>query len=134
MIYKNAAQTYQQTSFETMPPGQVTLMLFEGILRFLDQADQGFLQTDFIRSNETINNNIVRAQRIVVELKASLNFNADEGFCKNMAALYTYFYEKLNEANLKKKPEPIKEVRQHVQVLRDAWLEMLQTLKSTPHP
>lgn len=134
MIQRNPAQAYRQTSIETMSPGQITLMLFEGALRFVDKADQGFLETDFIRGNETVNNNIVRAQSIVVELKASLNFKADEAFCQNISALYTYIYECLNEANLKKKREPLSEARRHLKELRSAWYDMLENIKKTQSP
>src|SRR5688572_2844792 len=66
-------QSYRRVATHTASPGQLVLMLFEGAIRFLEQARQGFLEQDPLAFNQTINNNVQRAQAILNELSLSLN-------------------------------------------------------------
>ncbi len=68
-----AWQSYRQVATTTASPAQVVLLLYNGILRFLEQARLGFALDDPKECNETINNNIQRAQAIINEMNQSLN-------------------------------------------------------------
>ena len=122
----NPWNSYRRVAMETAPPGQLILMLFDGILRFLDQSMQGFAHEDPLEFNRTINNNILRAQAIIQELNSSLNMEVGGEFAATMRGLYQYMDRRLQESNLRKTQEGIHEVIQRVTVLRDAWREMLQ--------
>ena len=111
---------------ETSSPGQLVLMLFDGVLRFLDKSLQGFSHDDPLEFNRAINNNILRAQAIIHELNGSLNMEQGGQFADTMRALYNYFDRRLQESNLQKNPTGIREVISRVTVLRDAWSEMLR--------
>ena len=69
----NAFQSYRRVSTQTAPPGQLVLMLYDGIIRFLEQAVTGFDRQDPAEFNGIISNNIVRAQEIIRELDRCLN-------------------------------------------------------------
>lgn len=121
-----AWQSYRQVATQTASPGQVVLMLYNGIIRFLEQARLGFGMDDPKEFNEAINNNIQRAQAIINEMNLSLNLAEGGEFAQKMRGLYDYFDRLLQDANISKTEPPILEVINRVTVLRDAWSEMLQ--------
>ncbi len=121
-----AWQSYRQVATQTASPGQLVLLLYNGIIRFLEQARLGFGLDDPKEFNETIHNNIHRAQAIINEMDQSLNMAEGGEFSERMRGLYNYFDRRLQESNLTKTEPGIVEVIKHVTVLRDAWSEMLQ--------
>jgi flagellar protein FliS len=128
-----AWHTYRQAATQSATPGQLVLMLYDGILRFLSQARGGFGMDDPKEFNETICNNLQRAQAIINEMNASLNMAEGGEFAQRMRGLYDYFDRRLQEANMAKTMEGILEVIKHVTVLRDSWAEMLQKGAAESH-
>ena len=127
MFQRNKAwQCYRRVATESASPGQIVLLLYDGILRFLELAKAGFGYDDPKEFNETINNNIQRAQAIINEMNASLNMAEGGEFAQRMRGLYDYFDRRLQESNMAKSMEGIIEVVRHVTVLRDSWAEMIQ--------
>jgi flagellar protein FliS len=118
--------SYRQVATQTASPGQLVLLLYNGIIRFLEQARLGFALDDPKEFNETINNNIQRAQAIINEMNQSLNMTLGGEFAVRLRSLYDYFDRRLHESNMTKTVPGIEEVLKHVMVLRDAWAEMLQ--------
>jgi flagellar protein FliS len=100
----NPWQSYRQVATKTATPGQLVLMLFDGALRFLDRALVGFDLDDPLDSNQTINNNILKAQEIIRELNVSLNMDQGGEFAVTMRRLYNYYDLQLSQSNLKKDP------------------------------
>jgi flagellar protein FliS len=127
-----AWQSYRQVATQTASPGQLVLLLYNGIIRFLEQARIGFALDDPKEFNETINNNVQRAQSIINELNQSLNLVEGGDFAQRMRGLYDYFDRRLQESNMAKTEPGIVEVLKQVTVLRDAWAEMLQRGVSEP--
>ena len=123
----NPWQSYKQVATKTAPPGQLVLMLYEGAAKFLERALTGFEMDDPAEANETINNNIIRAQEIIFELNVTLNMEEGGELAKALRSLYDYMDRRLLEANLKKEAEPVKDVLGRVVVLRDAWAQMLSS-------
>ena len=123
----NPWQSYQQVATKTAPPGQLVLMLYQGAAKFLERALTGFEMDDPAEANETINNNIIRAQEIIFELNVTLNMNEGGELAKALRSLYEYMDRRLMEANLKKEAEPLRDVLERVVVLRDAWAQMLNS-------
>jgi flagellar protein FliS len=121
-----AWQSYRQVATQTASPGQLILLLYNGIIRFLEQARVGFTLDDPKEFNEAINNNLQRAQAIINELNQSLNLAEGGEFAQRMRGLYDYFDRRVQESNMAKTEPGILEVLKHVAVLRDAWAEMLQ--------
>ncbi len=119
------AKSYQTAAINTATPGQLILMLFDGALRFMATAQAGFQIEDFMKRNETIHNNIVRAQDILRELQASLDMKIKGDFSPRMYALYDFMITQLHQGNLKKDPAPIAVVSDLLGQIRDAWAEML---------
>jgi flagellar secretion chaperone FliS len=119
-------ESYRKVATQTASPGQLVLMLYDGAIGFLEKALAGFNHTDPVLKNETVNNNIVRAQAIINEMNARLNMEAGEDIAVTFRRLYNYFFRRLREANFSKRKEPIEETIARLQVLRDSWAEMLR--------
>ena len=126
MHLANPWMSYRRVATQTAPPGQLVLMLYEGVIRFLERAKLGFSKDDPAEANETISNNILRAQEIIYELNVSLNMDEGGEFAANLRRLYDYFDNRLMQSNLKKQDGGIKEVISRLTVLRDAWAGMLR--------
>ena len=119
-------QSYRQVATQTASPGQLVLMLYDGALKFLEQARTGFVLTDPQAFHETINNNIIKAQAIINELSYSLNMRDGGEFAARLRGLYDYFDQRLMQSNLRKDQEGIEEVIGRLTVLRDSWAEMMR--------
>lgn len=101
-------------------------MLYDGAIRFLNQALAGFSHEDPRQFNQAINNNVLRAQAIINELNVSLNHREGGEFSVTLQRLYNYLDRRLQESNLRKESAGIDEVLQRLAVLREAWSQMLQ--------
>jgi flagellar protein FliS len=122
----NPWQSYRKVAAQTASPGQLVLMLYEGAIGFLEKARVGFDHKDPLEFNLTINNNILRAQAIIHEMNARLDMNQGGEVSLNFRRLYDYLFRRLQEANTRKRKEPIDEVIMRLKVLRDSWAEMLR--------
>ncbi len=118
--------SYRKVATQTATPGQLVLMLYDGALKFLEKALTGFDHKDPKHFNETINNNILRAQAIIHEMNASLDMKAGGEVAANFRRLYNYFYRRMAEANRTKQKAPIEEIISLIRDLRDSWAEMLR--------
>lgn len=123
---KNPWQSYRQVATHTASPGQLVLMLYEGAIRFLERARDGFDVEDPVDSVAAINNNILRAQEIIRELDFSLNIDAGGNLALELRRLYDYFDRTLTGSNQRKEVQGIVEVIARITTLRDAWAAMLK--------
>jgi len=119
-------ESYRKVATQTATPGQLVLMLYDGALGFLEKAMTGFEHEDPLMFNQTINNNILRAQAIIHQMNASLNMQAGGEVSTNFRRLYNYLYRRLTIANRTKQKEPIEETISRLRVLRDSWAQMLR--------
>lgn len=127
MVAQGYARAYQAQSVLTASPGQLVLMLYDGALKFLALAKEGFNQPESNpRRIELININLQKAQNIIAELQANLNRDAGGDLAVTLDRLYDYYARRLFEANMKKRVEPVVEVERFIKELRDAWAEMLK--------
>ena len=135
MVASAYARVYRANSILTASPGQLVLLLFDGVLNSLAAARAGFDRpaTD-LRRYEVINRNLLKARRIIGELRGALNFEVGGDFAPLMHRLYDYYNRRLLEANLQKQVEPVVEVERLVVQLRDAWAEMLRRPEAAAGP
>lgn len=124
--HSNPWQSYRRISTETAPPEQLVLMLYDGAIGFLEKSLAGFEFKDPAEFNQTINNNVLRAQAIIYELNSRLDMDKGEDVAQNFRRLYNYFYRRLGEGNARKSRPPIEEVTRHLRGIRDSWAEMLR--------
>jgi len=125
-------EAYRKVATQTATPAHLVLMLYDGAIGFLERALAGFECADARQLNQTVNNNIVRAQAIIVEMNATRNREAGGEISANFRRLYNYLNTRLREANHQKKKEPLQEAIMRLRVLRDSWAEMLRNGPDTP--
>lgn len=118
---QRAAQQYRTAQVATADPARLVLMLYDGAIRFATQGREAVEQGDF----EAANRHLGRAQDIVTELAASLDFDAGE-ISVNLEQLYEFINRRLVEANVKKDTAPLGEALNLLQELRDAWAQIVQ--------
>lgn len=131
MVALDHARTYRTNSVLTASPGQLVLMLYDGALKAMRLAQEGFAHVESDpRRLEGINTNLLKAQAIIGELQDTLDHQAGGEFAATMHRLYDYYNRRLLEANIRKDPKPVAEVERLLRDVRDAWAEML--LKQEP--
>jgi flagellar protein FliS len=125
-----AYQAYKNAATTTASPGQLVLMLYDGALRFLEQAKKGFEYEDPLKFNETINNNILKAQAIINELNLCLDIKNGGELAQHMRRIYLYCDDRLLYANIHKDINLLNDVIKRLEILRNAWAEMLSVRES----
>lgn len=116
----SAHNAYKQNSVTTASPGDLTLMLYNGCLKFLLKAKRAIVEKDMQEKNT----NLIKAQAIISELMATLNM--DIQISENMLALYEYMNHRLVEANIQNNVSFIEEVEGLVTEFRDTWKEVIR--------
>lgn len=119
----NAHQQYQNNMVKTASPQELTLMLYNGLIKFLNLAKLGIEE----KSIEKANNNINRSQDIIVEFMSTLDMNYEVS--AGLMSLYDYMYTRLVEANLKKDKAILEEVLMFAEQLRDTWAQAMKLAK-----
>jgi flagellar secretion chaperone FliS len=120
MAVNNPYQAYQQNSLNTASPGELTLMLYNGCLKFIHQAKVAMQAKNI----EEKNTNIIKAQKIIQEFMVTLNM--DITISKDLMAMYDYLYRRLMEANTKNDVAILDEVSGFVTEYRDTWKQVIQ--------
>jgi len=120
---KNPYDRYTNNSIFTASPEELTLKLYEGALKFCNQAIVAVENKDYAKANELI----LRVQAIIREFQLKLDRSYE--ISNNFAALYAYIYERLIKANVSKDLEILHEVRELLRDFRDMWKEAMVVAK-----
>lgn len=120
----NAYAAYNLRRIQTASPAELTLMLYEGAIKFCNIAIMGVEEHNV----EKAHNNIVKVQRIINEFQATLNHKYE--VAKDFDEVYTYLYERLLEANIKKDKEILEEVLKHLRTMRETWKEVMKLART----
>lgn len=120
MPTQNPYEQYQKNKILTASPAEVTLMLYEGAIKFCNIAIMAIENKDI----EKAYNNIMKTQRIIEEFRNTLDrkYPVSEDFDR----IYIYLLQRLYVANIKKDAEVLKEVNTHLRSLRDTWKEVMK--------
>ncbi len=117
-----AQQQYQQAQALTVTPGQLVVLLYDGVLRFARRARLALAD----RNYEAAHNALCRTQAIIAELDATLNDEAG-AIATNLHRIYAYCLQRLIEANVQKDAERVGEVITHFEALLEAWRQAVGT-------
>jgi flagellar protein FliS len=118
------AQNYLRTKVFTATPEQLQLMLYDGAIRFGEQARAALEKRQFDQSFELLS----RTQKIIAEMTASLKHDVSPDLCGKLAALYTFVYRKLIEANVEHTIPPLDEALTILRYQRETWVMLLEQL------
>lgn len=119
-----AANSYLRTKVLTATPEQLQMMLYDGAVRFCEQARLALVEKRWEHSYNLIS----RVQRIITEMSCSLRRDVDPDLCGKLASLYNYVYRKLIEANIQHQVDALDEALQVLRYQRETWQLLLDHL------
>lgn len=119
-MVSNAAAAYNNSKILTATPAELTLMLYEGAIKFCNIASLAISKNDL----EKANLNIIKAERIITELRTTLDFKY--AVANEFELVYDYIYRRLIEANIKKDTEVLEEALTYIREMRDTWKEVMK--------
>ncbi len=123
MALNNAYEQYKENSIYTASPEELTLMLYNGLVKFLMQAQMAINEQTIDRAN----NCIIKAENIISEFRCTLDMKYD--IAHDLDILYEYMNRRLVEANLKKDNSIIEEVLGYARELRNTWEQAMKLAK-----
>lgn len=121
MLANQGYAAYANNKIMTASPAELTLMLYEGAIKFANLAVAGIEENDIQKAHT----NIMKVERIIEEFQATLNHKYP--VAKDFDNVYNYLLIRLKEANIKKDKEIMEEVLKHLRTMRDTWKEVMRT-------
>ena len=120
MPVQNPYEQYQRNKVLTATPAEVTLMLYEGAIKFCNIAIMAIENNEM----EKAHNNIMKTQRIIEEFRNTLDrqYEVAEDFDR----IYVYLLQRLFQANIKKDTAILEEINMHLRSVRDTWKEVMK--------
>ncbi|MDE7403824.1 MAG: flagellar export chaperone FliS [Lachnospiraceae bacterium] len=120
MPLPNAYAQYNNSKVLTASPAELTLMLYEGAIKFCNIAIVAIEEKDIPKAH----NNIVKVQKIIDHLRATLDMKYP--VAKEFDNIYAYLSQRLIMANVKKDTEILNEILEHLRSVRDTWKEVMR--------
>ncbi len=120
MPAKNPYAQYNQNKIMTATPQELTLMLYDGAIKFNNIAIASIEENDIQKAHT----NIMKVQRIIEEFQMTLDFKYE--VANDFNNVYNYLMTRLREANLSKDKEILEEVSTHLHTMRDTWKEAMR--------
>ncbi|EOS52946.1 flagellar export chaperone FliS [Lachnospiraceae bacterium MD335] len=124
MLKQNGYAQYQNAKIMTASPAELTLMLYEGAIKFGNIAIVAMENKNPAKAHE----NIVRVENIIQNFRDTLDkkYPIWEEFEK----IYVYLLRRCHECNIAKDPEIMEEVLKHIRSMRDNWKEVMKKVAS----
>ena len=116
----NAAEAYKRQQIMTATPEALTLMLYNGCLKFMNEGKDAIETKQYEQANVSLQ----KAQNIISEFRLTLNMEYD--IAKQLMPLYNYTYDRLVEGNMKSDAAMIQEGIDIIKELRDAWAQAMK--------
>ncbi|WP_303839357.1 flagellar export chaperone FliS [Selenomonas ruminantium] len=119
-MVNNAAEAYKRQQIMTATPEALTLMLYNGCLKFIDEGVKALEEKQY----EQANNSLIKAENIISEFRVTLNMEYE--IAQQLMPLYNYAYDRLVEGNLKSDASLIRQGYDIIHELRDAWVQAMK--------
>jgi flagellar protein FliS len=119
----NAALTYKNNMVGTATPAELTLMLYDGAIKFCNMALAGINEKNYYKSNI----NIIKTEKIITHLRSTLDFRYP--VAEHFDRIYDYLYGRLVEANMRKDRAILEECLEHLRGIRDMWAQIMKLVK-----
>jgi flagellar protein FliS len=114
------ANRYREVAIKTANPIQLIVILYDGAIQSLQEAKEHIKKKDIANRSRCLN----RSVAIISELQASLNFNVGGDIAGSLDRLYTYMKQRIFQASVEQKIEPINQILGLLDGLRAAWGEV----------
>jgi flagellar protein FliS len=115
------SQEYLKTKVMTASPEMLTLMLWDGGIRFAEQAKEAIRRKDIEGSFKAL----VRSQKIITELSTALKRDINPDLCGKLSALYNFIYRRLVEANISKDEKLVDDALEIMRHQRETWVMLM---------
>lgn len=119
MLTKNGYAAYTNNKLMTASKGELTLMLYDGAIKFCNMAIAAIEERDIQKAHI----NIVKVERIIEEFQSTLNYKYP--VAKDFNNVYEYLQEQLTQANIRKDKQMLERVLKHLRTMRDTWKEVM---------
>ena len=123
MALPNPYAKYNNSKVLTASPAELTLMLYEGAIKFCNIAIIGIEQNDIPKAHT----NIRKVEKIIDEFRSTLD--RKYAVAEDFDRVYVYLLKRLLEANVKKDAAILEEVNTHLRSMRDTWKEVMRINK-----
>lgn len=123
MAVQNPYAQYQNNKIMTASPAELTLMLYEGAIKFCNIGIAAIEEGNIPKAHT----NIVKVQKIIDYLRETLDMKYP--VAKDFENIYVYLSRRLVEANIKKEKAILEEVNTHLRSVRDNWKEVMRINK-----
>lgn len=120
MINNNPYGQYKENTVYTASSEELTLMLYNGLVKFLMQGQMALDRKEIEKANTAI----IKAQNIITEFRGTLDMNYEVS--GQLELLYDYMYRQLLDANIKKDSSIIEEVLELAKDLRNTWEQAMK--------
>ena len=120
MAMPNAYAQYNNSKVLSASPGELTLMLYDGMIRFCNLAEVAVEKKDISKAHT----NIMKMQRIIDYLRQTLDMNYP--VAEDFERMYIYLSQRMVEANMKKDLDILREINGHLHAIRDNWKEVMR--------
>ena len=120
MAMPNAYAQYNNSKVLSASPGELTLMLYDGMIRFCNLAEVAVEKKDISKAHT----NIMKMQRIIDYLRQTLDMNYP--VAEDFERMYIYLSQRMVEANMKKDLDILQEINGHLHAIRDNWKEVMR--------
>ncbi len=124
MLANQGYAAYANNKIMTASPADLTLMLYEGAIKFCNLALDGVAEKDIPKAHK----NIIKVERIIEEFQITLDHKYP--VAEDFDNVYSYLMRRLREANVKKDREILEEVLGHLRTMRDTWKEVMRLAKA----
>ena len=116
-------QQYNRSRILTASPAELTLLLYDGAIKFCNLAIVAIEKKD----SPAAHTNLVKVEKIIEEFRSTLN--RDYPVAEDFDRVYCYLLRRLQDANVKKDIEIINEILEHLRSMRDTWKQVMQQAK-----
>ena len=127
-MVNTAADAYKRQQVMTATPEALTLMLYNGCLKFIKEGVEALAEKSYENANESLQ----KAQNIISEFRMTPNM--DYEISHQLLPLYNYAYDRLVEGNMKSDPAIIAEATDIMTELRDAWVQAMKKAREEKGP
>ena len=118
--HQQAYAQYKNNKVMSASGPELTLMLYDGAIKFLNIADFAIEKNDIHKAHE----NIMKTERIIEYLRNTLDMKYP--VAQDFENMYSYIYRRLIEANISKDREIVAEINGHMHAIRDNWVEVMK--------
>ena len=115
MALPQAYAQYNNSRILTAKPAELTLMLYEGAIKFCNVAVTAIDDNDIEKANASI----IKVENIIDYLRKTLDMSYP--VANDFENMYVYIYRRLTEANTSKDKEILNEINGHLHAIRDNW-------------